>query len=238
MISPCPCTLWEAADNGPLKSSQIQNHKTEALVVDAAIMDPAATQAGDPSPWPAHPLMTLSTARTLKPITASHPAGGERELMGPSLPRDSKIAAGLPPLRAMRGQSATAVTMARQKMGQFMQEGSIHFLRRDLPERRVEPDFPMRSDGHAGSGAHSGVPSDNEPFRKGRSPRQDHFPRTLFQIGIAVFEATAPCWNLYGEIPGSELSQAGEDPLHHAFDCLAITRARASIVESISCSVV
>jgi hypothetical protein len=108
----------------------------------------------------------------------------------------------------MRGQSATAVTMARQKMGQFMQEGSIHFLRRDPPERGVEPDFPMRSDGHACGGGHSGVPSDNEPFRKGRSPRQDHFPRTLFQIGIAGFEATAPCWNLYGEIPGSELSQA------------------------------
>jgi len=177
--------LGGTADSGSLESSQIQNHKAEAFVVKAAVVDPAATQAGDPSPRPPHPLMTLPATRASEPITPPHPTGGEGELVCPSLPRDSKIAASLPPLRTMRGQSATVVTMARQQVGQFMQEGSIDFLRRDPPERGVEPDFPMRSDGHAGSGAHSGVPSDHKPFSKGRCPGQDHFPRTLFQIGIA-----------------------------------------------------
>ncbi|MEY2906797.1 MAG: hypothetical protein RLZZ408_1268 [Verrucomicrobiota bacterium] len=77
--------------------------------------------------------MTLPASRAAQKITALHPAGRERELVGAPLSWNTEITAGLHPFGAVRGESLPAVAMLGKQMCKLVQEGTIHFLEGYLP---------------------------------------------------------------------------------------------------------
>lgn len=81
--------------------------------------------------------MTLPAARASQQITAFHPAGSERELVGATLSGNAEITASLPPFGTVRGESTPAVAMLGKQVGQLVQEGAIHFFERYLPQGGV-----------------------------------------------------------------------------------------------------
>lgn len=128
--------------------------------------------------------MTLPAARASQQITALHPAGRERELVGAPLSGNTEITAGLLPFGAVRGESSPAVAMLGKQVGQLVQEGTIHFFEGYLPESWVQPDLPVQCDGYSGRGPHPGIPSDHKQRSQGWGKIPNHVAGALLQHGI------------------------------------------------------
>jgi len=144
--------------------------------------------------------------------------------MRPPFPRNAEILAGLPPFLPMRSNTSTTDAMLCQQMGQFMKEGSLDLVRRNPPQRRVEPDFPAGSDGHPRGRSHPGVPPHDEHSGKRGSKWKDRLTGATLQIVIALFGAPGTvrlgCHGVsWMQISADQQSQAGEDPLHPGLPC-------------------
>ena len=129
--------------------------------------------------------MTLAAARAAQQISAFHPAGRERELVGAPLSGNTEITASLPPFGTVRGESSPAVAMQGKQVGKLVQEGPIHFFEGYLPQGRIQPDLPVQGDGYAGRGPHPGIPSHHNQRSQRWGKFTHHVAGALLQHGIA-----------------------------------------------------
>ncbi len=78
---------------------------------------------------------------------------------------EPKVAAGLLPFRAMRGDAATTKAGVSQQMGQFVTQRAVHFTGTELRKSRIQHDKIFSKTGYASGGGESGIPRDADFLR-------------------------------------------------------------------------
>jgi len=129
--------------------------------------------------------MALAASGATEAIAAFHSSTDEGELVGTLLVRNPEVNTGLTPLGTMRGKPAAPVTVLRNEVGEFMEEGLLHLGLRDLPQGGIEPDLPTRRDGDTGRGTHPGIPPDSDHPAELRGHRKEERGNAFLEEGIA-----------------------------------------------------
>lgn len=167
------------------------DRETVPLVIKPPVVQPAALQARDPSARTPHPRMTHSAGRTTQPVAAPHCPGLEWQPVRASLVGDPEIPAGKAPLRAMRCQTAPAVTILSEQVRQFMKKGTGNLLVRNFLQGGIQPDLLTEGDRHTRRGSHPRIPANDDFWRQSGCNRHQCRPGTPFEIRIPLFGS--PC---------------------------------------------
>jgi hypothetical protein len=155
-------------------------------MVAPSVMTTAAGETGHAALGKPDSRVAFPAGGAAEGIAAFLPPLLKGELMRATLSRNPKIATSLPPLDAMRLQTATAMTLLGQQMGQFMQKGFSDFLLGNFTESGIEPDLGVRGNRHTGSRSHPGIPADDKSPGESGSEGMKMLSRFFLQLRVSL----------------------------------------------------